>query len=114
MFDQNPKDPFMLDCLICEKHAATLISPEGVFHCANCSPTETPFNPDDYCVSCGVDSRAKGRDMCTWCYESMFGEYASRTNHAYMGGAGAWAEEDDEQYKWVTVEDDVELIKAVR
>lgn len=107
MYDQSPKDPFMLDCLVCAEEPATLISVEGVFHCAKCAIYDTPtINPDDYCISCGVDSRMMGKQICYWCYD------ADEGTDTY---AGLWSQTGPTHYTPpAPVEEELELIQAVR
>lgn len=123
LHDQSKTDPFMLDCMICAEHAATLVDPSGLFYCAKCSPIEanTILPEDEYCISCGVDSRAAGKEVCTWCFESTYADYAgSRVTNTsqYYGGYGGYSWWDDEEEELLLqntpVEDDVELIKAAR
>lgn len=116
MFDQSPSDPFLLDCLICAERPAIMVTTDGLFHCEQCNPEqETKLDPSVYCISCGVDSRMMGKEVCYWCYDSdgtqppgYVNPYATTVSGIY---SGLWG---DDEYFPTAVEDDVELIQAVR
>lgn len=107
---QSTDDPFMLDCMICAEQAATLISIEGIFHCADCK-TVRKVDLDAYCISCGVDSRMKGKQVCKWCHEAD----TEDSGYYQPTYSGLWGGNDDWEWESQTpVEDDLEMIKAAR